>query len=159
MTSELRRLPGKSLSENSVGVLFSRKRLEGEARRGRIPAAVPDRGATKPAGLFLENPPGDGSFARGRRWLGSHSPLRGCSSLAALATAKIPRRRTHAIFRQALSIASVGKGSQGLVRARRSLALPSRSMNLMRLSGWSCEALRGKFRLLAGPRCVICVVA
>ena len=84
----------KSLSENSVGVLFSRKRLEGKARQGRIPAAVSDRGATKPAGLFLENPPGGGSFVRGLRWLGRYSPLRGCSSLAALATAKIPRRRT-----------------------------------------------------------------
>ena len=84
----------QSLSENSVGVLFSKERLDGEARRGRIPAEVSYRGATKPGGLFLENPPGGGSFVRGLRWLGRHSPLRGCSGLAALATAKIPRRRT-----------------------------------------------------------------
>ena len=73
----------KSLSENSVGVLFSRKRQDGEARRGRIPAVVSDREATKPVGPFRQNPPGGGSFARGRRWLGRHSPLRGCSGLAA----------------------------------------------------------------------------
>jgi len=84
----------ESLSENSVGVLFSQKRPDGEARRGRIPAAVSDRGATKPDGFFCENPPGGGSFVRGLRWLTRHSPLRGCSGLAALATAKIPRRRT-----------------------------------------------------------------
>jgi hypothetical protein len=112
-------LNSKSLAENSVGVLFSRKRLDGKARQGRlrcatahnlrwetnlqgfgkpIPAAVADRGATQPAGLFLENPPGGGSFVRGLRWLGRYRPLRGCSSLAALATAKIPRRRTPRSF-------------------------------------------------------------
>src|SRR5204863_6554454 len=66
------------------------------ARRdeGASPQWGCDRGATKPAGLFRENPPGGGSFDCGRRWLGRHSPLRGCSGLAALATAKIPRRRT-----------------------------------------------------------------
>ena len=84
----------RSRSENSVGVLFTGKRLDGEAQRGRIPAAVSNRGATKPAGIFHETPAGGGSFARGRRWLSRHSPLRGCSGFAALATAKIPRRRT-----------------------------------------------------------------
>src|SRR6266436_2441912 len=49
-------------------------------------------GATKPDGLFPENPLGGGSFVRGRRWLVPYSPLRGCAELAALATAKIPRR-------------------------------------------------------------------
>ncbi len=53
---------------------------------------------------FSSETPGGGSFVRGLRWLGRHSPLRGCSGLAALATAKIPRRRTHAIFRQALMV-------------------------------------------------------
>jgi len=77
-----------------VGVLFSGKGLDGEARRGRIPAAVSNRGATKPAGLFPETPAGGGSFGRGQRWLNRHSPLRGCSGFAALATATIPRRRT-----------------------------------------------------------------
>jgi hypothetical protein len=109
----------ESLSENSVGVLFSRKRLEGEARRGRIPAAVSDGGATKPTGLFLENPAGGGSFARGRRWLGRHSPLRGCSwqvrrTLAALATAKIPRRRTPRNFQTGSEQTSSGRSRHGL---------------------------------------------
>jgi hypothetical protein len=49
---------------------------------------------TMKAAVFFENPPGGGSFARGRRWLGRYSPLRGCSDLAALATAKIPRPST-----------------------------------------------------------------
>src|SRR5258708_40298614 len=53
----------------------------------------------KPDGLLPENPPGGGSFARGRRWLAPYSPLRGCSELAALATAKIPRRRPSANFK------------------------------------------------------------
>src|SRR5437879_2077554 len=71
------------------------------ARRdeGAYPPAVCDRGATKLDGLFPENPPGGGSFARGRRWLVPYSPLRGCSELAALATAKIPRRRPSANFK------------------------------------------------------------
>src|SRR5229473_2681803 len=71
------------------------------ARRdeGAYPPAVCDRGATKPDGLLPENPPGGGSFARGRRWLVPYSPLRGCAELAALATAKIPRRRPPANFK------------------------------------------------------------
>src|SRR5215469_12175375 len=52
-----------------------------------------ERGATKPGGPLRENPPGGASFARGRRWLVAYSPLRGCSQLAALATAKIRCRR------------------------------------------------------------------
>src|SRR5262245_24410137 len=70
------------------------------ARRdeGAYPLAVCDRGTTKPAGLFRENPPGDGSFARGLRWLDHYSPLRGCSGLAALAQAKILRRRIPSNF-------------------------------------------------------------
>src|SRR5260370_38304573 len=63
------------------------------------PPWVCERGATKPGGLWPENPPGGGSFARGRRWLPPYSPLRGCSELAALATAKIPRRRPPANFK------------------------------------------------------------
>jgi len=46
-----------------------------------------------PDGPWPENPPGGGSFAGVRRWLVPYSPLRGCPELAALATAKIPRRR------------------------------------------------------------------
>src|SRR5882724_9384670 len=40
-----------------------------------------------------------GDFGRGRRWPGRHSPLRGCSDLAALATAKIPSRSTPHSFK------------------------------------------------------------
>src|SRR6266545_3914872 len=70
------------------------------ARRdeGASPQWGCDRGATKPAGRFRENPPGGWSFACGQHWLGRHSPLRGCSDLAALAAAKIPRRRTQRNF-------------------------------------------------------------
>ena len=32
---------------------------------------------------MFENPPSGGSFGCGLRWLGRHSPLRGCSALAA----------------------------------------------------------------------------
>ncbi|MEO8428866.1 MAG: tetratricopeptide repeat protein, partial [Verrucomicrobiota bacterium] len=64
-----------------------------------------NRGATKPGCLFRENPPGGGPFGCGLRGLGRHSPLRGCSigqsgsDLAALATTKIPRRRTPRNFK------------------------------------------------------------
>ena len=60
---------------------------------------VCERGTTKPESLFRENPQGGGSFGRGLRWLGPHSPLRGCSGLAASAPAKIPRRRTPPNFK------------------------------------------------------------
>ena len=56
------------------------------------PSWIFDRGATKPDGLWRENPPGGGSFARRLRWFVPYSPLRGCSELAALPAAKIPRR-------------------------------------------------------------------
>src|SRR6266699_1898456 len=56
------------------------------------------QGARRPDGLLPENPPGGGTFVRGRRWLVPYSPLRGCSELAALATAKIPRRSTPRSF-------------------------------------------------------------
>src|SRR5215469_15129903 len=54
-----------------------------------------ERGATKPGGLLRENPPGGASFVRGQRWLVAYPDLsgRGCSQLAALATAKIRCRR------------------------------------------------------------------
>src|SRR6267143_3972572 len=69
------------------------RRDEGGAARGHH-GATPKTFASraKPDGLFPENPPGGGSFVRGRRWLVPYSPLRGCSEFAALATAKIPRR-------------------------------------------------------------------
>jgi hypothetical protein len=49
---------------------------------------------TMKSAVFSKNPPGGGSFVHGLRWLGRYSPLRGCSDLAALAIAKIPRRST-----------------------------------------------------------------
>ena len=76
------------------GVLFSRKRPVGEAQQASIPTVVCEREGTKPAGCFRENPRGGGSFAGGRRWLGRCSPLWGCAGRAALATTKIPPRRT-----------------------------------------------------------------
>src|SRR5260221_13524338 len=62
----------------------------GRGHHGATSKAFASR--AKPDGLFRENPPGGGSFVRGRRWLVPYSPLRGCAELAALATAKIPRR-------------------------------------------------------------------
>ena len=46
----------------------------------------------------LDNPPGGGAFGCALRWLIPHSPLRGCSELAASLTAKIPSRRPSPIF-------------------------------------------------------------
>src|SRR6266568_6522896 len=70
------------------------RRDEGGAARGHhgaTPKTFASRG--KPDGLFPENPPGGGSFVRGRRWLVPYSPLRALrAAKAALATAKIPRR-------------------------------------------------------------------
>jgi len=48
------------VSDNSEERCFLRKVPVGEARRGSIPAAVCDRGATKPTGRFWENPKGGG---------------------------------------------------------------------------------------------------
>ena len=59
-----------------------------------LPALRDEREATPPDRPCCENPPGGRSFARGLRWLGPYSPLRGCAGLAALSTAKIPCRRT-----------------------------------------------------------------
>ncbi len=75
------------------------------------PPGVCDRGATKPDGPFRENPPGGGSFGCGPRWLGRYSPLWGCSSLAALAATKIPRRRTPRNFK---TRSQAGRLSQAL---------------------------------------------
>src|SRR5712691_3674531 len=82
--------------ETTRGAVFVEKagwRDEGGAARSHhraTPKAFASR--AKAGGLFPENPPGGGSFVRGRRWLVPYSPLRGCAELAALATAKIPRR-------------------------------------------------------------------
>ncbi len=71
----------------------------GGRRCARPPRATPKAFASwaKSEGLFRENPPGGGSFVRGRRWLVPYSPLRGCAE--PLATAKIPRRRPPANFK------------------------------------------------------------
>src|SRR2546426_5786899 len=81
----------ESLSENCVGSCFRGKGCMARTSassveprdEGTYPPGVCDRGTTKPGGLFRENPPGGGSFGGGPRWLGRHSPLRGCSGLAA----------------------------------------------------------------------------
>src|SRR5260370_852267 len=85
-------MPAKSLFENFEWCCFRGKGRMARRDEGEYPWWIFDLGATKPAGLFRENPPGGGSFVRGLRWLGRYSPLRGCSGLAALATVKIPRR-------------------------------------------------------------------
>src|SRR5437899_2693184 len=65
----------------SRGPVFGQKaggRDEGGAARGHhraTPKAFASR--AKPDGFLPENPPGGGSFARGRRWLVAYSPLRG----------------------------------------------------------------------------------
>src|SRR5260370_17907808 len=81
--------------ETRRGAVFGEKagwRNEGGAARGHhgaTPKAFASR--AKPDGLFPENPPGGGSFVRGRRWLVPYSPPRGGADPAALSTAKIPR--------------------------------------------------------------------
>src|SRR5436190_12182178 len=95
----------KSLSENSEGCCFCGTGWMARRDEGEYPSWIFDRGATKPAGLFRENPPGGGSFVRGRRWLSPYSPLRGCADFAALATAKIPRRSTLPNFQKGSNFA------------------------------------------------------
>jgi len=48
-----------------------------------------------PDGPCRENPSGGGSLAAGLRWLDPQSPLRECASLAASASAEIPRRSAY----------------------------------------------------------------
>jgi acetyl esterase/lipase len=84
-------------------MLFSSKRPDGEARvlphwHQRISLVDLRLRSNEARRPFAENPPGGGSFARDQRWLGRYSPLRGCSGLAALATAKILRRSTPRSF-------------------------------------------------------------
>jgi len=88
----------KSLFENYTGCYFCAKGWMARRDEGEYPSWIFDRGATKPDGLWRKNPPGGGSFARGRCWLGHYSPLRGCAGLAALAAAKIPRRSASRSF-------------------------------------------------------------
>jgi hypothetical protein len=74
------------------GAVFAEKAVWRGATRENILGGSSTEESTKPDGLFRENPSGGGSFARGLRWIGRHGLLQGCSGLAALATAKIPRR-------------------------------------------------------------------
>jgi hypothetical protein len=67
------------VSENSVQSCSWEKGCGARRDEGAYPPGVWDQGATKPGGLFPDNPPGGGSFVRGLRWLGRYSPLRGCS--------------------------------------------------------------------------------
>ena len=86
-------LPLSSPFKNYEGCCFRAKGRMARRDEGEYPLWIFDRGATKPDGSLPENPPGGGSFARGLCCLGRHSPLWGCSGLAALATVKIPRRK------------------------------------------------------------------
>ncbi len=74
------------------GAVFAEKAVWRGATRENILGGSSTEESTKPDGLFRENPSGGGSFARGLRWIGRHGLLQGCSGLAALAMAKIPRR-------------------------------------------------------------------
>src|SRR2546425_5425706 len=108
--------------ETTRGAVFGEKagwRDEGGAARGHH-GATPKTFASraKPDGLFRENPPGGGSFVRGRRWLAPYSPLRGCAELAALATAKIPRRSAPRSFQ-------TGSNCSAENRVRWRVSLPS----------------------------------
>ena len=89
----------KSLFRNSAGACFRGKGFLARRDERADPSEVCERGTTKPESLFRENPLGGGSFDRGFRWLGPHSPLRGCSGLAASAPPKNPHRRTPPNFK------------------------------------------------------------
>ena len=69
-------------STNCVESCFRGKGRVARRDEGAYPEWVCNRGATKPGCLFRENPPGGGPFGCGLRWLGRHSPLRGCSGNA-----------------------------------------------------------------------------
>jgi len=58
---------------------------------------------------LARKPSGGGSFVLVRRWLGRPSPLRGCTFLAALAKAKIPRRSTPCNFQTGSKAGETGE--------------------------------------------------
>jgi hypothetical protein len=91
-------IAAESLFQKSESACFGAK--AGMARRNEraYPTGVCKRGATKPDRPWRRNPAGGGSFGQGRCWLVPYSPLRGCSKLAALSPAKIPRRTHTRIF-------------------------------------------------------------
>jgi hypothetical protein len=78
--------------------LLSDKRLDGEARRRKIPFMGLRLRSNEARRAFGDNPSGGGSFARALRWLGRYSPRWGCASLAALPTVKISRCSTRRSF-------------------------------------------------------------
>jgi len=84
----------KSLSENSEGVLFCAPGSLARRDEGEYPLVGLRLRSNEAREPGTQNPPGGGPFDRGQRWLSRHSPLWGCSDLAALLTAKIPRRST-----------------------------------------------------------------
>jgi len=106
------RKAAKSLSKNSEGCCFRAKSWMARRDEGEYPSWVFDRGATKPAGCLLENPPGGRSFGCGPRWLGRYSPLWGCPSLAALPTSKIPRRSAPLNFQKGYKISGLREATQ-----------------------------------------------
>jgi len=75
------------------GPVFAQKAGWRDATSEHIPRGSVSEKQRSQAAFLRENPPGGASFARGQRWLVACSPLRGCSHLAALATAKIRCRR------------------------------------------------------------------
>ena len=89
----------ESLYENGEGACFRGNGLGTRREEGADPGwSVTDeqrrRRAVSPktlrAAVLLDS---------GRRWLGPHSPLWGCSGLAAWAATRIPRRRSPPRFR------------------------------------------------------------
>jgi len=84
----------KSLSENWEGSCF---RGQGQMAR-RDEGGYPQRSLTEEQRSQMALPTktlrAAQPFGVGRRWLDRHSPLRGCSALAAWANTKIPHRRT-----------------------------------------------------------------
>ena len=92
----------KSVTENCLESCFRGKGCRARRDEGEYPSWVFDRRSNKDRRHFARKPLAGGSFAAGRRWLGRYSPLRGCSSLAALSTVKIPRRRTPRNFADGL---------------------------------------------------------
>jgi hypothetical protein len=98
------------MSEKDEGFRFRAKGPLARRDEGEYPWWIFDRGATKPEGLWRENPsaftkvtadkPGGRFFAHIRRWLGTQSPQWGFSCLAAepLVFFRHALRRAHLTF-------------------------------------------------------------
>jgi len=80
------------------GPVFLRKSCMARRNEGASPQRAVTEEQRSQTAFCTETPRGGGSFGCGLRWLGRYSPLRGCSGFAALAAAKIPRRRNLSEF-------------------------------------------------------------